>query len=117
MLVYLVIFLLVVTNKNVAKEPQAMPEDTYCAPYQEEYQRYQEYQNYQAYQSYEYSEPQVAYQPTPEPQVVYEPTPEPPRAQELTSEQKLIFLREQYKSGIISEEEYLAQMTEVVKTL
>ena len=107
LLLYLVIFLLVVTNKNAAKEPQSMPEDTYCAPYQEEYQRYQEYQNYQAYQSYEYSEPQVA----------YEPTPEPPRAQELTSEQMLIFLREQYKSGIISEEEYLAKMAEVVKTL
>ena len=83
------------------KESQDIPEDSYYAPAQEEYQGYQEYH------SYEYSEPQVA----------YEPTPEPPRAQELTSEQKLIFLREQYKSGIISEEEYLSKMTEVVKTL
>ena len=103
----IVMILLCVKKKKVAQQPQTAPEDTHYMPYEEEYQSYQASQDYQQYQSYEYSEPQLA----------YEPTPEPPRAQELTSEQKLIFLREQYKSGIISEEEYLAQMTEVVKTL
>ena len=125
----IVMILLCVKKKKVAQQPQDVPEDTSYAPYQEEYQGYQEsedyqeyqgyqeYHNYQEYQSYEYSAPQVAQEFAPEPQVAQEPTSEPLKTPELTSEQMLIFLREQYKSGIISEEEYLAKMAEVVKTL